>query len=264
MRFLLRAIPALFLLACSSTNVPVGTLAPSPTVIPSVQVATVPPTIASTPQPTAMPTPESKADVVITHQLLKAWKDSISYVHYEVVVEVQNVGTAPADVATSDDSYTIFAKDGTVLETGHFTYVFPQVIRPGEFAYYVDGSIFDQGTLTDQVGKLDPSVSFGEADSPQTLFKVSSVKITQQPYGSGLQVSGVVTNSTSEDAAQPLVGVIFFNAKGAIIGALYENSLDTLRAGKSLGFKTSYPGTSPLKPSSVAKFKTFAFDYSFF
>lgn len=218
---------------------------------------------AETPEPTAPPAAE--AAVSISQKLFRSWKNVIGGIEYQIVVEVVNTGGAYADISTSGQSFTVYEKSGSVLETGSFTYAFPQVIGPNEKGYFVESGYFDDGTNIKNVGKMDPSISFSEADGPRDAYAVSKIKITQESYGSGLQVSGIVKNASTEDASMGMVGVIFFDGTGKILGALYDNTgISTLRAGQSKGFKTSYPGTPPLKPTQIKKWKAFAYDFSFF
>ena len=84
-----------------------------------------------------------------------------------------------------------------------------------------------------------------------------------EPYGSGLQVSAVATNATGQDAADASAGFIFLDGSGHIVGALYDNTVDRIPAGKSKGVETSYPGTVPLSPSAVKKTVAIGFDNAF-
>jgi hypothetical protein len=203
--------------------------------------------------------------VAITQTYFKSWVDSIDYVNYEIVIEVNNTGGTAANIHSGDQSYTILGADGSVLETGNFTYSFPEVVAPGEFGYYIVGGVFGKGTKVADVGKLQPSLSFADADKTPTPWEISAVKVTQEDYGNGLQVSGLVKDADTADATMGMVGVVFFDANGQLIGGLYDNTgVMSIRAGQSKGFKTSYPGTAPMKPSTVKTWKAFGFDFSFF
>jgi hypothetical protein len=262
---------------CSGTTVPIV----NPTTVPSTAASSAPESAAAssaaaTPAETATEvpaavTPEPSAAapaepvVEITQKFFRNWKNIIGSIEFQIVLEVKNTGGGYANISRGDRSYTIYLKDGTVLATGDFTYAFPQVLGPGATGYFVDTGSFDTGTKSTDVGALEPSVSFGSADGPHDAYAVSKVTVGAESYGSGLQVSGVVKNTSSADASMGIVGVVFFDGAGKILGALYDNTgISDLRAGQSKGFKTSYPGTPPLKPTQVKSTKSFAFDYSFF
>ena len=226
-------------------------------------IATLEPT--PTPGPTMRVTlpPKVEADVAITQQFFKAWTNSIGDVQYQIIVEVKNNGNGPADISSGSNDYTVYDTDDAVLETGTFSYAFPQILAPGATGYYVDSGYLDDVKLRN-VGEADPDLHYGDTDESTHLFPVSKVRVSAEPYGDGLQVSGIVKNDSSTDADEPIVGVIFFNANEKIIGALYENTLGQLDSGDQKGFKTTYPGTPPLKASSVAGYKAIAYNYEYF
>ena len=268
-KYLVTLIALMALVGCQAAQ---GTQSPTGSVA-TVSVPAAPtPTVAGqtleptpTPVPTLTPTavPEAIATVVITRTFMKAWGDGFGGVDYEIVVEVQNTGTAPASISGSDD-YTIYDKSGAVLETGNFTYALPQVVAPNELGYFIDGGSFDEGTKLTSVGKAEPSINYSQVEEVPARFGISKVRVTREPYGSGLQVSGVVKNTGTETATDTTLGIVFFDGTGHIIGGLIDNTVGTIAAGQSKGFKTDYPGTPPLSPTQVKSFKAFAYDYSFF
>jgi hypothetical protein len=195
---------------------------------------------------------------------MKPYSDGFGGLNYEVIVEVYNEGGMAADISSGSNDYTIYYNDGSVLVTGTFTYSFPQTLPPNEYGYFVDSGSFDQGTKLNDVGKFDPSVQYGDATCDPGMLSVSKVRVTQESYGSGLNVKGVVTNSGTTDASNVIVGFLFFDSTGSPIGALYDNNAGALPAGKAKGSSTSYPGTPPLKPSAVKSYKAFAYDLQYF
>lgn len=265
---LVLVIVVAILAGCSAT--PVGSLESTARIAsPSAAAApTAPPTAAVTaeltPEPT--PAPPDEADVNITQEMMKTWKNSIDTIQFQIVIEVTNSGKGYTDLNSSDRSYTIYAKDDSVLETGDFTYTFPQILGPGETGYYIETGYFDDEVKSTKiVGKMEPSITFGEASGPADAYKVSKIKITGESYGDGLQVSGTVQNTTTEDATSGVVGVVFFDGSGALLGGLLDNTgISDLRAGQTKGFKTTYPGTAPLKPTQVKSHKAYAYDISYF
>lgn len=267
-RLLLGAIGVLAISSCSASPVaPIaGTSVPAATGTPN-EGASAPLSATGGPATTVPPaavTSNSAALVKTTQQFFRTWVDSIGSAHYEIVIEVTNTGGGYASLNAADESYTVYATDGTVLQTGTFTYQFPQVIGPGQSGYFVDSGVLPSGTKLKNVGKMDPSLNFGQADGPTDAYAITKVRISQDDFGTGLQASGVVTNSTSTAATDAIVGVIFFDGSGKIIGALYDNSgLGILQVGQAKGFKTSFPGTPPLTPSQVKKWIAFAFDDGF-
>jgi hypothetical protein len=259
---------ALALSACATSTTAVGTAPPTgnaPSATPAGTNSASAPTAATvTTAPTEAPAAGSKVDITQTY--FQPWDNGFGGVNYNIVIEVKNTGGTPANIHSGDESFTILGADGTVLATGMFQQEFPQILGPGESGYYVALGAFDQGTKLTDVGKLQPSLSSSDSDKPAPAnWEFSSVKVSAADYTSGIQVSGMVKNTGTTDATMGLVGVVLFDASGKILGAVYDNvSVVNLRAGRSKGFKTSYPPTPKFNPATVASYKTFGLDYSFF
>ncbi len=271
------AIAAL-LAACSGTASPVA-----PSIVTEAPAATAEPTPSPTaseepapdvtpegvtPEPveaTPSPTPAAAApEAEITQTFFKVWATDY-YLYYQAIVEIENTGGGATDIGGSQD-FTIYDKDGGVLVTSSFTYAFPRALGSGEKGYLIDTGTFDDGVKRADVGKFDTSaLQWSEREEgPTARFKVSKVKVQQESYGVGLEVSAVVTNTTDQDASDVIAGFVFFDAKGKIIGGLYDNTVGNVSSGKAKGVKTSYPGTPPLKPATVKKTVVIAFEHTYF
>lgn len=255
----------LALSACTAATKPVDT-APAT----GQQNATATPAQGGS-QPTAKVTDqatqaaETDAKVGVTRTLFKSWDDGIGYIHYQVVFEVKNTGGKNADIHSGDQSFTIFAADGSVLETGSFNYMFPQVLKPGELGYYIGGSMFDKGTKLADVGKIEPSLSYKATDKEQVAWDITNLKVAKDSLFGGIEVSGVAKNTGTEDATMGVVGVVLFDASGEIVGGVVDNTTCMeLRAGASKGFKSQYPGTPPMDPAKVKTTKAFGLSYFYF
>ena len=256
----------LTLSACAATTNPVDTAPPTGNApAASGAVANSPAVGSSAAAKSSAQAPSGGSKVGTTNTFFKSWADDIGYVHYMIVIEVKNTGGKPADIHSGDQSYTILATDGTVLQTGNFSYSFPQVLAPGQLGYYIEGGQFDQGTKLANVGKLQPSLSYSDSDKTPTPWEFSSVKVATDSLFGGAEVSGIVKNTDTTDATMGTVGVVLFDASGNIMGGVVDNTdVMDLRAGQSKGFKTSYPQTPKIDPAAVKSFKTFGLDYSFF
>jgi hypothetical protein len=260
----------LALSACTATSNPVDTAPPTGNT-PAAATAT-PASAASQAAPQATPTSAptdapaaagSKAGIVRT--FFKSWPDSYGYVHYQIVIEVKNTGGKVANIHSGDQSYTIQAKDGSVLETGNFTYSFPQYIAPGELGYYIEGGQYQKGTKIADVGDLTPSLSYQDAEAAPKPWDFSSLKFVKDSLFGGIEASGMVKNTGDKDATMGNVGCVLLDANGEILGGVIDNSgVMNLRAGQSKGFKTSYPTTPVIDPKTIKTPKCFGLDYSFF
>ena len=216
---------------------------------------------ASTAAPTssasqATPRPE----VVVTRTALKSFPSSEG-LKYELVVEVQNQGAGYAWIDEPTNTFTVFDTSGQVLAGRAFIYVFPLVIGPGEYGYFVEGDqTYPEGTTVEQVGTVETSIAARAAPGPGAAYAVSGVRVSDN-YG--IVVKGAVENTTSLDATDGIVGVILFGATGEILGAVYDNiSMVTIKAGQSRGFEALYPPTPPIAPADVKSWKAYAFDFT--
>jgi len=67
----------------------------------------------------------------------------------------------------------------------------------------------------------------------------------------------------TDDATDVLACFVYFDGAGKIIGAIYDNTVGGIRAGKPKGVKATYPGTPPLRPSAVKRTVPIAYDAGF-
>ena len=180
---------------------------------------------------------------------------------YELVVEVQNQGAGYARIDEPTNGFTVFDTSGQVLAGRAFIYVFPLVIGPGEYGYFVEGDqTYPEGTTVEQVGRVETGITARAAPGPLTAYAVSGVRVLDN-YGT--TVEGAVENTTTLDATNGIVGIILFGATGEILGAVYDNtSVVTIKAGQSRGFEALYPPTPPIAPADVKSWKAYAFDFA--
>ena len=108
-----------------------------------------------------------------------------------------------------------------------------------------------------------PVLRFAAARAAGARFSVSHLRVTTAAFGTSIQVSGVVKNTTRRIATNGIVAVILLDATGAILAGLIDStSVRTLQAGKSAAFETSYPLSPPLVPGRVRRMIAIAFDLS--
>ena len=221
------------------------------------------PRVTPTPRPTPVPTPEAEGELVKTQEVVIAWQNEFSdYVSYQVLVEVQNVGTGWAQQNAYDADYTILGPDGGVVATGRFTYAFPEYIPPGGFGYMVDdGSDIGGGSLSvDDFATVEVDGQYLTVDSPGPTLEVTDIALKPESFGGGLTATGFVT--ASEDVADAALAVICFAADGNAIGASWTNLLQNLTGGQPKGFET-VRGTPPMTTAECATVEGFASDTGF-
>jgi hypothetical protein len=228
---------------------------------PSERVAAATPTASPPPPPTSAPSPPPP-DVTVA--LSRAWRDSFGLVEAHIVVEVLNVGPTRVRIRPSQSSYVVRADDGRSVAKGNFAYAFPPSIAPGERAYLIETAQL-AFVGPEQVGRIEPEVEVeveaAEDTAREPELDVSDVSWTGTQDGDTLSLSGTVSNPSRAQVTNGVVGVIFLDAAGAIVGGLYDNiQAGKLAPGETRTFQTRYPGTGPLDPESIASVRAFAFE----
>ena len=216
-----------------------------------------------TPRPTPEPTPEAEGELVKTQEVVIAWQTEFAdYVNYQVVVEVQNVGTGWAQQAAFNSDYTILGPDGGVVATGTFTYAFPEFIPAGGFGYLIDdgSDIGGGGSSVDDYATVDVDGQYSSVGAPGATFAVSDIALKPESFGGGLEATGFVT--ASEDVSDAAIAVICFDEAGAVLGGTWTNLLQNLTGGEPKGFET-VGGTPPMAASACATVEGFASDTGF-
>jgi hypothetical protein len=246
---------------CAALAPPDVTTAPGAT----EALATGAPTPSPTPDPSPTPTPRPQAQLKIGRTFVRVWEDNVTgTMDYQVVVEARNVGTVAADFGTSKREYRLLDAIGGIVGDGTFTYALPPAIQPGGVAYFIDSDELREGLDPRAVTAVEADIMATTTDEPVAVFQATKVTITQAQIGSGLRASGSLTNPTGEPSVSVVVGVVFFNAADAIIGAVLDNySVPSLAAGSTIQFETQDLRSPPLTPASVDHFTIVAYDAGF-
>jgi hypothetical protein len=258
---LLASLAVASVAGCAALAPPDVTTAPGTTNAP----ATGAPTTRPTPVPSPTPSPRPQAQLEIGRTFVKVWEDNVTgSLEYQVVVEARNIGTVAADFGTSKREYRLLDAIGGIVDEGTFTYALPPVIQPGGVAYFIDSDEVREGLDPRAVSAVEADLVATTTDEPVPLFPAANVTIAQAEVGSGLRASGSLTNPTGQPSLSVVVGVVFFNAADAIIGAVLDNySVRTVAAGSSVPFETQDLRSPPLTPASVDHFTIVAYDAGF-
>ncbi|MBR7033426.1 MAG: FxLYD domain-containing protein [Clostridia bacterium] len=200
---------------------------------------------------------EEKEDYSIGETNVSVWQDSIETEWVKVAVPVTNTGNANLylETGTIDIEYS----DGSLAQTLSMVSVYPQVIAPGETAYYFEETMYD-GTDTEGL-KLVPHVKAEKAKVDLIRFEVSDLQLKDEDFF-GVKVIGRVMNNTDKDESMVYVVANLFDAEGKLIGQQFDILTDSLAAGDKIGFETSYL-SSDLEVSDVANYEVIAFPYQY-
>ena len=183
---------------------------------------------------------------------LVRWIDAINDAAVQVIVEVRNSGGSWADLSASQD-YTLFAKDGSVTTTGSLT-AYPEIIGPGQTGYLLDETSEDGGKVSD-FNRADVSIDFSDAAGPGPTLTFGTVKTKVGYFGDGVDVTGTITNKSTDTIDSIAVAAVLFDSSKQPIGYNW-NYVEKLGPGKLKGFVLG--GGRDLKLSTVAYLLTLA------
>ena len=232
---------------------------------PATQGSTAPtPTVAM--QASGAPANAGDANVVVQKTLVFPAASSYGGGNVQIIAVVKNTGGKPAKLGgVNSESFTLYAKDGSVLKTGDLTPL-PQYLAPGATGYLGGWANFTDSAPFATVGKADASVTFGSADSiPAQTLKTAKVAVAPDDVNVWLEAKGTVTNSGTDTVDMGEIGIILLDSAGNPIGWLVDNTTAMgILAGQTKGFTTSYPFVPASLAPKVASTLVFAFAYELF
>lgn len=206
------------------------------------------------------------ANVVVEQTLVLPSASSLGGGTVQIVVVVKNTGGKPAKLGgVHSESFTLYAKDGSVLNTGDLTPI-PQYVAPGATGYLGGWADFTDSASFATVGKADASVTFASADSiPAQTLTTAKVAVAPDDVKVWLEAKGTVTNTGTDTVDMGEVGIILLDSAGNPIGWLEDNTTALgILAGQTKGFTTEYPFVPASLASKVASTLVFAIAYELF
>lgn len=188
----------------------------------------------------------------VMQERLRSWRDSVGAVRAQVIVTAANVGGSPVEISASGTTWTISDDAGRVVSQGRFAHAFPPVVLPGGVVYLIDG-VSATFAEPDELAELDVEIGVVQADSvdPVVPLQIANLSLSGTPDG-GVNVSGVVTNSSDTPVSEATLGVVLKDAAGDIVGGAYDVAVGGLAPGATRSFETAYPGTPPIDAADVA------------
>lgn len=132
-----------------------------------------------------------------------------------------------------------------ITRSGRF-FPSPQIVGPGQSAVYLMGGqqVTGQGDLARPVANIKFCPTRGMDDEPGVPVAVDD--IAWSASGDITTVSGVLRETAgSSRPSLPIVGVAFFDASDAFVGAVVANRVgDALKPGETRPFEISGPGVA--------------------
>lgn len=256
------ALALLFsLAACGSTTTPDSGNNSTSTVSDNTIHADSP--TSESPEPTAESSAEPERDSAheITYSNVTAYTNSIGTTWIQTIFEVTNTGTV--DLYFSSGSYDLENQDGSLVASRTMVSVYPNVVSPGEKAYYYEETILDNysGDVSDLV--LLPRISVEDAKIENIRFPVTDITISDDSY-LGIKTMGRVENTSSEDESMVYIAIVFYDENNQPIGLDFTILMEVLAAGDKIGFETTALSLPPsVTVDSVASYEAFAYPLQF-
>lgn len=151
---------------------------------------------------------------------------------------------------------------GHLIGTSKSVSVSPEVILPGETAYYSDVIYLDENI--DYIPGLYVKPKTKEATISQVLLDVSDVSFSQDSLGI-LNAVGRVKNNTGEDLDGLIdVALLLYDKDGQFLGKMYTFLTDDLEDGDRTSFELSglmLPGK--ISPEDIDSFFAFSWPQQF-
>lgn len=187
-----------------------------------------------TKEDTKKETQQPKEEYEVGNGRAVIYTSSIGTTWVQVSIPVKNTGSV--DLYMSSCSVDLVEDDGHLFESLSLVSVYPQVIKPGETAWYYEETTLDNAPSGNL--KVQPHVNAKKATVDCVRYEVSEVEVTNDKY-SGIKITGWVENTTSEEASLPYVVVFMYDANDELIGQAFSIISDGLKPGDKKGFSMS-------------------------
>lgn len=195
---------------------------------------------------------EEKAEYEVGKATAHAYYNSINTAYIRVVVPVTNTGNT--NLYLSSCTIDVENSSGTLEDTISSVIAYPDVIKPGETAYYYEDTFYDGDAFSGL--KAVPHVDVEKAKVKCIRYEVSEVQIKNEEYF-GAYAMGRVENTTDADGSMVHVVVNFYDSDKNLIGRQIDILDDGLKAGEKKSFKTS--NLDSVDVNKVASYSVYAF-----
>lgn len=204
---------------------------------------------------------EEKAEYEVTHTTFVHYTNSIKREEYCGIIEIKNIGSTY--IYLNDCTFDFEDDEGHLLQSDKMVSKGPDVIAPGEFGYFFNSGLIDEGVSLDKGINLVPNFSVDIAKKGKDAlveYDVSDIDLRDGDYG-GLKVTGRITNNTSEatNSIDCKVIAIFKDSNGEILDIGYTYAEEMAANGGKTSFEiTTIFGNEKVKAKDVADYKVIA------
>lgn len=186
------------------------------------------------------------------------WTDSIGTTWIQIAVPVTNTGSA--NLYLNSGTMDLEDETGHLLDSESLVSAYPQVIQPGETAWY-----YEETTLDAEARQITvvPHVDVDKAKVECIRFEVSDLSLKDETYG-GISVTGRVENATADTESMVYVVALLYDANDGLLGQAFTILTDELAAGETIGFSaSSFSVPDSVTADSIARYDVYAFPYQF-
>lgn len=182
-------------------------------------------------------------------------EDSIGSAWVQVAVPVKNTGSE--NLYLGAGTIDLEDMDGHLVESLSLVSVYPQVLKPGETAWYFEEATLDEMPSSDL--KAVPHVDVKEASVDCIRYETSDVTISDNEFGE-VKITGRVENTTEEEGTMVEIAAFLYDADENFIGIIYTYLDGSLAAGDKMGFSaSSFANVKGLTAADVANYKIYAY-----
>lgn len=211
-----------------------------------------------TPETPSTPSVSEKVEYEITYTKATLDKNSIGTVRVYAIAEITNTGNT--DLFLSSGSIDLEDTSGNLVKVLSLVSVYPQIISPGEKAYYYQSSSLSNTSVDTTLSiVLHPEIA--KSKTQKINFPLTDIVISDGQYF-GVQAVGRVENTSSKDEGLLEIAVIIYDSNNKPFGIL--TAVEDVKAGVKKGFTaTSLSMPEDLTASSVSRFAAVSYPYQF-
>jgi len=208
-------------------------------------------------------TPKESSDEVayeITYAKATTYGYSMGIVWVQSIFVVENTGSTR--LYLSGGAFDLEDENGKLVKSVASVPVYPNVIDPGEKAYYHDKRMLESLDNAEELVIL-PRVDIKKATVDTLRLSVSDLDLVEEGY-SGVKMRGRVENTTDEEQTLVYIATVLFDDSDIPIGLMVTTLSETLAPGDKVGFETSgYNLPKNLTVDSVSRYEVFAYHHQF-
>lgn len=187
------------------------------------------------------------------------WTDSIGSGWVQIIVPVTNTGTDNLYLSTG--TMDLEDETGHLVDSRSMVSVYPDVIQPGETAFYYEETTLEIEENTTL--KVVPHVEVSKAKVDCIRYDVSDLTLKDEEYG-GIALTGRVENTTEEEGSMVYVTALLYGSGNEPLAQAFTILDKNLAAGDKIGFSAStFSVPDSVTMDAVDHYEVFAYPTQF-